>query len=407
MKSSHSSCIFKQIQFNSPKLRYKNTISSITISSTNNNVKFNSNNELLNSTNQAFQNLNEEANKETDEVKSASINTIIKNSFIKENDIPWTGDEDIKTTVLRMLVDKYPPLKVKRESIKYNNAPAPPPSFSSSIKISSNTYVTDDQSKQNNSNLRKEKMDKIRIKNQSRIMNAKDAAIDYFISKQLPEKSEANDDNLDHHKSEQTLPRNIATWDSLVERRIQDAIAAGEFNNLSYHGKPLPIDPNENNPYLDRTEFFMNRLVQRQGAAPAWIEYQKEVDNEIFTYRKRMQENWLRYSLSNGFSPKQPNSNWEKKQSSYYEKLIQKLNSRLRSYNTISPSAVRRSYLNLQTEFNRMYQNIKNEDINEERKKNENDSNIEKKKEKKKEENDDNFWRNFTKSFKWMIGHEF
>ncbi|CAG8458931.1 851_t:CDS:10 [Diversispora eburnea] len=290
----------------------------------------------------------EEANKETDEVKSASINTIIKNSFIKENDIPWTGDEDIKTTVLRMLVDKYPPLKVKRESIKYNDTPALP-SRSSSIKISSNTYVneTDDQSKQNNSNLRKEKMNKIRIKNQTRIMNAKEAAIDYFISKKFSEKSEANDDdNLDHHKSEKILPRNIATWDSLVERRIQDAIAAGEFNNLPYHGKPLPIDPNENNPYLDRTEFFMNRLVQRQGAAPAWIEYQKEVDNEILIHRKRMRENWLRYCLSNGFSPKQPNSNWEKKQSSYYEKSIQKLNSRLRSYNTISPYAVHSKGMN-------------------------------------------------------------
>lgn len=118
-----------------------------------------------------------------------------------------------------------------------------------------------------------------------------------------------------------------------------------------------------------------------------------------------MREGWLRYSLSNGLSPKQPNSNWEKAQFPYYEKLIQKLNSRLRSYNTISPYAVRRCYLNLRTEFNRMYQSIKAEDVNEARKKNENNSNCEGDGEaKKREENNNN---NFWKSFKWMIGHDF
>src|SRR5689334_9578843 len=58
---------------------------------------------------------NEENNVNNETKKSpASINTIINNSFIKDNDIPWTGEEDIKTTVLRMIVDKYPPLKIKR-----------------------------------------------------------------------------------------------------------------------------------------------------------------------------------------------------------------------------------------------------------------------------------------------------
>lgn len=256
MKSS--SYVFKQIQSNSLKLRYKSTISSTTTINTNDHDK-DITNELLNPTNQ---NPKEVSN----EVKSASINTIIKNSFVKEDDIPWTGDEDIKTTVLRMLVDKYPPLKGKRESIKYNDASPPPsrrsPSFnkppSFPAKISSNTYsspiqsssklITDDQSgRNNNNNLRKEKMNKIRIKNQNRIMNAREAATDYFISKKFPEqKSESGDDSLDHQKSERISSRSIATWDSLVERRIQDAIAAGEFKNLPYHGKPLPLDPNEN-----------------------------------------------------------------------------------------------------------------------------------------------------------------
>src|ERR1051325_3285400 len=61
---------------------------------------------------------NQKDNIDNENKSPASINIVLKNSFVKENDIPWTGEEDIKTTVLRMIVDKYPPLKIKRDSIK-------------------------------------------------------------------------------------------------------------------------------------------------------------------------------------------------------------------------------------------------------------------------------------------------
>jgi DnaJ family protein C protein 28 len=37
-------------------------------------------------------------------------------------------------------------------------------------------------------------------------------------------------------------------------------------------GKPIARDSDENNPYIDRGEYFMNRIVKRQGAKPPWIE---------------------------------------------------------------------------------------------------------------------------------------
>ena len=33
-------------------------------------------------------------------------------------------------------------------------------------------------------------------------------------------------------------------------------------------------DNEQSNPFIPREEFLMNRIVQRQGAAPPWVEFQ-------------------------------------------------------------------------------------------------------------------------------------
>jgi hypothetical protein len=183
----------------------------------------------------------------------ASINTIIKNSFIKDNDMPWTGEEDIKTTVLRMIVDKYPPLKIKRESIReYIDAHQKVVNFTEEVNlepplsypipvpsISNKKPVTPRISKE-------EKHKKVREVKQSRIMNAKDAATDYSLKKKF---DTGNDRNVEESGGDKqpskVVPKSISGWNNLVENRIQEAMAAGEFKNLPYHGKPLPTDPND------------------------------------------------------------------------------------------------------------------------------------------------------------------
>ncbi|CAG8553033.1 11584_t:CDS:2, partial [Racocetra fulgida] len=206
--------------------------------------------------------------------KPASIDTIIKNSFVKENDVPWTGEEDLKDTILRMIVDKYPPLKVKRESVKdymdahssksqHNNLTNLPNYLSNhSIIIKSKGNV---DSSDNKLQKKKEKLEKVRERNQSRIINAREAATDYAIGKKYGDNNEQKKD---------ILPKSIAAWNSIVEQRIQEAITEGKFKNLQYHGKPLPLDENE----------------KKQGAAPAWIESQKDVEREISLFRRRMLE---------------------------------------------------------------------------------------------------------------------
>ena len=48
----------------------------------------------------------------------------------------------------------------------------------------------------------------------------------------------------------------------------------GQFTVLSGRGKPLVRQVDESNPFIAREEFLMNRVIQRNGAAPPWVELQ-------------------------------------------------------------------------------------------------------------------------------------
>ncbi|CAJ0844427.1 11333_t:CDS:2 [Entrophospora sp. SA101] len=128
-----------------------------------------------------------------------------------------------------------------------------------------------------------------------------------------------------------TVLRILSGWNSLVESRIQKAMAAGEFKNLPYHG-----------------------------SAPAWIEMQAELDKEIQNFRKHVREIWLKYAKINKLAPNKADSAWEQSNFNFFQVSIKTLNNRLRSYNTIAPYSVRRIYLTVEGELNKMYHDMKN-----------------------------------------------
>jgi DnaJ homolog subfamily C member 28 len=57
-----------------------------------------------------------------------------------------------------------------------------------------------------------------------------------------------------------------AGWGSLVELRIDRARAEGQFKNLSGAGKPFERHADQANPFISTSDFFMNRLIQRNDA---------------------------------------------------------------------------------------------------------------------------------------------
>jgi DnaJ homologue, subfamily C, member 28, conserved domain len=62
------------------------------------------------------------------------------------------------------------------------------------------------------------------------------------------------------------------SWESLVERQIREAMEAGAFEDLPYQGEPLPIVDDSAAGDLA----MAHRMLKSAGAAPPWIESDKE-----------------------------------------------------------------------------------------------------------------------------------
>ena len=67
--------------------------------------------------------------------------------------------------------------------------------------------------------------------------------------------------------------RQIApSWESLVERQIREAMAEGAFDDLPYQGRRLPLEDDS----AAGEWAIAHRLLRDAGAAPPWIESDKE-----------------------------------------------------------------------------------------------------------------------------------
>ena len=81
------------------------------------------------------------------------------------------------------------------------------------------------------------------------------------------------DDKSPRREAEDGPFRTRHSWDSLIERQIQDAMREGSFDNLPHQGAPLPKDEN---PHAGEWGLAFN-VLKGAGYAPPWIEADKEV----------------------------------------------------------------------------------------------------------------------------------
>ena len=68
----------------------------------------------------------------------------------------------------------------------------------------------------------------------------------------------------------------------IADRKIQEAMDEGAFENLSGHGQPLPL---EEEPFVDPSLRMAHRLLRNNGFAPAWIEEGKDIESAIARLR--------------------------------------------------------------------------------------------------------------------------
>jgi hypothetical protein len=79
-------------------------------------------------------------------------------------------------------------------------------------------------------------------------------------------------------------------WESLIDRKIREAMEDGEFDDLS--GKGEPIDLTEN-PFEDPDWRMAHRMLRQAGFAPAWIEERKDIEAEIAAARNTLARIWM------------------------------------------------------------------------------------------------------------------
>jgi len=282
------------------------------------------------------------------------------------DDKPWDGDEPVNHSVLRMIMDKYrAPLRV--EGAARRNIPQPQSSY---------VPPPPPQKDEKSSQLKKqEREQKERERKQNRIVNAKDTAFDYAMNRKYPidEEKAHVAENIVRSQSKKDVdwedwdleekPRHINELGLLSDARIRAARARGKFDDLPGRGKPIAEDPLLNNPFVDRTEYFLNRIIQRNGAAPPWVMMQQEGDTEVSSIRSQMnsaikrcldQVKHERSVVSKSLVLK----HFEKMEKSYLDKELGRVNMRVRSYNVMCPAPVRKPLLEFDNEIKSVLEKI-------------------------------------------------
>lgn len=62
-------------------------------------------------------------------------------------------------------------------------------------------------------------------------------------------------------------------------------------------GKAIQRDARADNPFIDTTEYIMNKMIQRQDIVPPWIEKQQELVKAASVFRARLRMDWRRIAV--------------------------------------------------------------------------------------------------------------
>ncbi|KAM5456635.1 hypothetical protein MaudCBS49596_000876 [Microsporum audouinii] len=298
--------------------------------------------------------------------------------------VPWTGDESIHDATLRMLDDASKPMRVPFRPPQPGGpipaAPKPKRNLSSGERLAAARERTTEYTLKQDANTSKEERES--------------------FHKELRER---------YGPGVHSFPATIQGLSSLANERIEDAMARGQFKNIPRgKGKNTKRDPTADSPYLDTTEYVMNRILQKQEATPEWIQKQHSMQSGIMQFRSRLREDWRNHAVmmirsqggtleehirrARGYAAAESKHNkvlqaraqptnykddgstpssadtelvedlpclrdpqYMATEREYHELKIKQLNETIRSYNLQSPQVAQRAYLNLQRELDSCY----------------------------------------------------
>ncbi|KAF3939949.1 hypothetical protein ABW19_dt0207402 [Dactylella cylindrospora] len=187
---------------------------------------------------------------------------------------PWTGTESLEDAVLRSLHEAKPRLRgtATAQTTRSARSSSIPTNLAPMRKMSVN----------------------------ERIVSARDRAGAYPLLKKA--ESELNDEEKEararmfkerFEPAARAMPNTVQGLAALANERIDEAIAKGLFKNLPKG--PIERDHHAESPFIDTTEYILNRMIQRQEIVPPWIEKQQELQREIKAFRSRLRQDWKRH----------------------------------------------------------------------------------------------------------------
>ena len=93
------------------------------------------------------------------------------------------------------------------------------------------------------------------------------------------------------------MPGTVQGLAALANQQIEDAMARGQFKNIARgKGTNIERDYTASSPFLDTTEYFMNKIIQKQEIVPPWIEKQQELVKTADVFRRRLRADWKRHA---------------------------------------------------------------------------------------------------------------
>jgi hypothetical protein len=226
----------------------------------------------------------------------------------------WTGTESTEDAVLRMLNDAHNPLK---------------PGSRGSPKLPVIDLRPRRESKRTSG---------------QRLANARDKTSVYAISKDAAMTDKQRDDFRAELKERfapgaGAMPNTFRGLAALANERIEDAIARGQFKNIP-RGKAIERDPRADNPFIDTTEYILNKMIQRQDIMPPWIEKQQELVKTANTFRGRLRNDWKRH-VARTIASKGGNVTVWVKRAEAYRRAEEKVNPKRRKTEDIAlPTAM-------------------------------------------------------------------
>ncbi|EMD40388.1 hypothetical protein CERSUDRAFT_130190 [Gelatoporia subvermispora B] len=217
---------------------------------------------------------------------------------------------------------------------------------------------------------RKAREERRRTEHGGRLLRARESTLDYRLGLKAGSPGTPTEQRV-------PTPVSLKGWANLVEDKIERARLEGHFKNVKGRGQPIQRTTDEKNPFIAREEFLMNRIVQRQGAAPPWVEIQRELESATSSFREVVKQSWIRRAIRI-LTMSQPSAQlpkltladvtalrdaeWEAREQAYHDSALEELNALVRKYNGLAPYAVRRPYYMRGAELDKAYRDC-GEDI--------------------------------------------